>query len=79
MKIKYFDVILCLLLESAEDQEEIPDVDSYLNAISVALPVLRAVDQLDVGLRWNRHRVHSVTGMGQGNKEEVGLSRRHSK
>src|SRR5438105_11082604 len=74
MEIKHFDVVLRLLLESAEHQEEIPDIHSYLNAVGVALPVLRTVDQLDVGLRWNRHRVHSVMGMGQGNQEEVRLS-----
>jgi len=74
VKIKYFNVVLRLLLESAEHQEEIPDIDSYLNAVGVTLPVFRTIDQLDVGLRWIRHRVHSVMGMGQGNKEEVGLA-----
>ena len=71
MKIKHFDVALRLLLEGTEHQEEIPDIHPYLNTISVAFPVLRTVDQFDVGLRWNRHRVHSVMGMGQGNKEEL--------
>src|SRR6266550_2086899 len=71
LKIKHFDLVLGLLLESAEHQEEIPHVHSYLNAIGVALPVLRTVDQLDVGLRWNRHRLHSVMGIGEGNKGEV--------
>ena len=73
MKIKHFDVVLRLLLERAEHQEEIPDIHSYLNAVGVALPVLRTIDQLDIGLRWNCHRVHSVMGMGEGNKEEVGV------
>ena len=69
LKIKHFDLVLGLLLESAEHQEEIPDIHSYLNAIGVALPVFRTIDQLDVGLRWNRHRVHSVMGAGQGNNK----------
>jgi len=71
LKIQDFDLILGLLLERAEHQKKIPDIDSYLNAIGVALPVFRTIDQLDVGLRWNRHRVHSVMGIRQGNQAEV--------
>src|SRR6266576_1837913 len=65
LKIEHLDLVLGLLLESAEHQEEIPHVYSYLNAIGVALPVLRTVGQLDVRLRWNSHRVHSVMGIGE--------------
>ena len=51
LKICDFDLGLALLLQGAEDQEEVPDVDADLNAIGVVLAVGRRIGQFDIGLR----------------------------
>ncbi len=53
LEVAYFNFGLALLLQSAEDQEEVPDAYSYLNAVGVLLGVLRSVDHLDGRLRWH--------------------------
>lgn len=45
-----------LLLQGAEDHEEVPDIDSHLHAVGVGFAVIGSIDQLDVGLCRNTHR-----------------------
>jgi hypothetical protein len=67
LEIVDFYLGLTLLLQCAEDQEEIPDVDSYLHAVGIGLAIVGGVVQFDVGLNWVRHRKVSVAGLRQGN------------
>jgi hypothetical protein len=51
LKICDFDLRLALLLQGAEDQEEVPNVDADLHAVGVVLAVGRRIGQFDIGLR----------------------------
>lgn len=65
LKILNFDLIFGLLLQRAENEEEIPDVDAHLDAVGVGLAVLGSVDQLDIGLSWDCHTTISVKRIGE--------------
>jgi len=68
LKILDFDLRLALLEQSAENEEEIPDVDADLHAVGVVLAVVGSVGQLDGGLGWICHRAQSVAGFAGGAK-----------
>ena len=55
LEILDLDLRFGLLLQGAKHKEEIPDVDAHLHAVGVALAIIFGVDQLQIGLRWNRH------------------------
>src|SRR5579864_2938716 len=55
LKVSDFHLSFALLLQSTENQKEIPDIHSYLDAVGVALAIVRCVHQPDVGLRWIVH------------------------
>lgn len=61
LKILYLNLGLALLLKSAENQEKIPHIHAYLNAVRIGFPVIRGVNHLDIGLSRNRHKPCSVT------------------
>src|SRR5271169_7116334 len=46
LKIADFDLGFVLLLQGAEHQEEVPDIDPHLNAVGVVLAVVGGVRQL---------------------------------
>lgn len=61
LKIPDIDLGLALLLQRAEDQEKVPDIDAHLHTVGIVLAVVRSVGQLDVRLRWEVHTLGSVT------------------
>src|SRR5689334_8095244 len=63
LEIADFHLGFALLLQRTEYQKEIPDIDSYLHAVGIVLAVFAGIDQLDVGLRWIRHREVSLAGV----------------
>ncbi len=58
---KFLDLHLSfgLLLQCAENQEKVPDIDSHLHAIGIIFAVGGVVRQFDIGLRRivHTHRV----------------------
>lgn len=57
LKIANLYLALGLLLESAEGEEEIPDIDAHLHAVGVRLAIVGGVSDFDVGLRWESHNL----------------------
>jgi hypothetical protein len=55
LKVSDFHLGFALLLQGAEDQEEIPDIHAHLDAVGVALAIVGSVHQPDIGLRWITH------------------------
>ncbi len=56
LKVANLDLGFGLLLKSAEDEKEVPDIHTHLHTIGVRLPIVGAVGQLDVRLCWKAHR-----------------------
>ena len=56
LKVTNLHLSFALLLHRAEDQEEIPNVDSHLNAVGIRFPIIGGVSKLDIGLWRNTHR-----------------------
>jgi len=63
LEVLDLDLGLALLLHGSEDQEEIPNVDSDLHAIGVVLAILGGIDEFDVRLDWDRHRLLSLAAL----------------
>src|SRR5712671_5077984 len=57
LEVANLDLGLSLLLQSAEDEKEVPDVHPHLHAIRVALFIVGCIVQLDVRLGRNAHRL----------------------
>jgi hypothetical protein len=55
LEVANLDLSFVLLLDSAEGEEKIPDIDAHLHAIGVVLAVIGGVAQLDLWLRRNAH------------------------
>lgn len=60
LEILHLNLSLALLLESAENQEEIPHIYTNLNTVRISFPVVRGVNHFDIGLSRNRHKSCSV-------------------
>jgi len=60
LEILDLDLGFGLLLHSSENKEEVPHVDSDLDAVGVVLTIIRGIRQLHVGLSWVGHRDLSV-------------------
>ena len=50
LEISDFDLCLSLLLQCAEDQEEVPYIHAHLHAVRIVLAIGRITDQFDIGL-----------------------------
>src|SRR5216684_6152751 len=57
LEVADLDLGLSLLLQSAEDEKEIPDVHAHLHAIGIVLFIVGRIVQLDVRLCRNAHRL----------------------
>src|SRR5438309_4211578 len=55
LEILDLDLSFALLLQRAENQKEIPDVDPHLHAIGIVLAICGVVYQFDVRLAWKAH------------------------
>src|SRR5579871_5132320 len=60
LKIMYSDGVGTGLIDPAEHQQEVPQIDADLHAVSVIFPIFGRIDQLDLWRRWLTHR-YSVT------------------
>jgi len=69
LKIPQLNFVLALLLQRAEDKEEVPDVDAHLHAVRVGLAIILCDRKLNVRLRWIDHGSGSVAGRCTGGKE----------
>src|SRR5437868_6230786 len=50
LEVLYFDAGFVLLLQSSENQKEIPDIHPHLHAVGVIFAVIRSVRELDCRL-----------------------------
>src|SRR5260370_40272961 len=57
LEVADLDLGLSLLLQSAEDEKEIPDVHAHLHAIGIVLFIVGRIVKLDVRLGRNAHRL----------------------
>lgn len=57
LEVYDLDLSFALLLQSAEYQEEVPDIDPDLHTVGIVLAVGRSVNQLNVWLHWHVHSV----------------------
>ena len=55
LKIANLDLRLGLLLQSAKNEEEIPNIDPHLHAVGVTLAIGGVIGELNVGLGLNIH------------------------
>ena len=55
LEVVQFDLRFGLLLQRPKDKEEVPHVHPNLHAIGIVLAVIRAINQLDIRLRWICH------------------------
>src|SRR5450432_424656 len=55
LEVLDLDLSFGLLLQGAEDEEEVPDVHTHLHAVGVILAILGSVHELQIGLRWIVH------------------------
>src|SRR5579862_1999648 len=76
LEISDLNLSFALLLQCAEDQEEIPDVHAYLHAVGIVFPVVRSVHQFNAGLSWSRHTSISVA-VATSRREELRLRMPH--
>jgi hypothetical protein len=60
LKVSDLHLGFTLLLQSAEDQKEIPNIYTYLNTVGVSFAVVRSIHQPDIGLRWIIHTTFSL-------------------
>jgi hypothetical protein len=65
LKVPDFHLSFALLLQSSENQKEIPNIHTHLDAVGVALAIVRSVDEPDVGLRWIIHTPFSLAVPGK--------------
>lgn len=56
LKIADFNLAFALLLQRAENHEEVPDIHPHLDTIGVGLSVVGGIHQLDIGLWRKGHR-----------------------
>jgi len=54
------------LIHSAEQQQEVPQVDAYLNAVGIIFPVVRRLRQLNFGSRRLSHSYQGIIGTAGG-------------
>jgi len=50
LKILDFDLGFALLMQSAKNQEKVPDIYPHLHTVGIVLAIIRCIDQLDVRL-----------------------------
>src|SRR5882762_4071864 len=60
LKVPQLHFVLALLLQRAEDKEEVPNVDAHLHAVGVGLAIILRSRKLNVRLRWIDHGSGSV-------------------
>ena len=56
LEVANLDLIFGLLLQGAEDHEEVPDIHPHLHAVGIGFAVIGRIDQLDVRLCRKAHR-----------------------
>jgi hypothetical protein len=79
LKIAHFDLILGLLLHSAENQKEVPNADADLNAIGIGFAIFGSIDQIKIRLRRCNHKPPSLMGITAKRKwREVGVYSRRA-
>jgi hypothetical protein len=61
LKIVDCHVVSGSLVDPPEHQKEVPQIHAYLNAVGVVLPVLRAINQLNLGRGLLRHTLQRIT------------------
>lgn len=52
LKVANFHLGFGLLLQSSEDEEEVPDIHAHLHAVGIGLAIIRRIGQLNI--RWYR-------------------------
>ena|ERR1039458_8822278 len=63
LKISDFHLSFALLLQSTENQKEIPNIHTHLDAVGIALTIVRSIHEPDVGLRWIVHKTFSLAAV----------------
>src|SRR5437588_3340117 len=71
LEVPHFHLRFGLLLQGAEDEKEIPHVDSDLHAVGVVLPIIGSINKLDVGLCRDRHSAASLAALPNEKKRRV--------
>ena len=56
LEVANLDLSFGLLLQGAENHEEVPDIHPHLHAVGVGFAIVRSIDQLEVGLRRKAHK-----------------------
>jgi len=68
LEVVDLDLRFCLLMKSAEGEEEIPHADADLHAVGIAFAVGIGIDKFDVGLSRVRHKAVSLASQAVGKK-----------